>query len=71
MRFGRSWHCGCLVLSIFVMGWNWGSVICRDLRTKGEGWKSSICDRSSAMRIMLIYERTVTKFKGHCDEIQR
>ncbi|KAG0595028.1 hypothetical protein M758_UG132500 [Ceratodon purpureus] len=39
-------------------------VICRDLRTKGEGWKSSICDRSSAMRIMLIYERAVTKFKG-------
>ena len=30
---------------------------------KKKGWQPSLCDRASAMRIMLIYERAVTRFK--------
>lgn len=39
-------------------------VLCESLKAKGESWRNSICDRSNAMRIMMIYERAVTKFKG-------
>jgi U3 small nucleolar RNA-associated protein 6 len=31
---------------------------------KKKRWQPSLCDRTSAMRIMLIYERAVTRFKG-------
>ena len=31
---------------------------------KQQKWQPSLCDRASAMRIMLIYERAVTRFKG-------
>ncbi len=42
-------------------------VISHSLLSKGEKWRGSLCDRASAMRIMFIYERAVTRFKGDLD----
>ncbi|KAH9533312.1 hypothetical protein CY35_18G045200 [Sphagnum magellanicum] len=42
-------------------------VISHNLLSKGEKWRGSLCDRASAMRIMFIYERAVTRFKGDLD----
>ncbi|KAJ7294500.1 hypothetical protein O6H91_08G107700 [Diphasiastrum complanatum] len=36
----------------------------KNMSQSGEQWRNSLCDRSCAMRIMLIYERAVTRFKG-------
>lgn len=36
----------------------------RDLKGTGEKWKHSLCDKASSMRIMLIYERALTRYKG-------
>eukprot|EP00250_Pteridium_aquilinum_P015246 c22471_g1_i2 orf=145-2082(+) len=36
----------------------------RELHTSNRRWQPSLCDRASAMRVMLIYERATTRFKG-------
>ncbi|MCO5593979.1 hypothetical protein L7F22_047998 [Adiantum nelumboides] len=39
----------------------------RELHSFRRRWQPSLCDRASAMRIMLIYQRAVTRFKGDLD----
>ncbi|KAH7284872.1 hypothetical protein KP509_34G074700 [Ceratopteris richardii] len=41
--------------------------IVRELQLSKRRWQPSLCDRGSAMRIMLIYERATTRFKGDLD----
>lgn len=36
----------------------------RELHASKRRWQPSLCDRASAMRVMLIYERATTRFKG-------
>ncbi|KAI5072003.1 hypothetical protein GOP47_0012109 [Adiantum capillus-veneris] len=39
----------------------------REMQSSKQRWQPSLCDRASAMRIMLIYQRAVTRFKGDLD----
>ncbi|MCO5605738.1 hypothetical protein L7F22_059922 [Adiantum nelumboides] len=39
----------------------------RELHSFRRRWQPSLCDRASAMRIMLIYQLAVTRFKGDLD----
>lgn len=39
----------------------------RELQSSRRRWQPSLCDRASAMRVMLIYERATTRFKGDLD----